>query len=114
MPIPQPPPTLFVGNVRDIDPSNAPDSFKRLAEIYGEIFRLDIPGREGRTIVVSSYNTINDVCDADRFEKPISSSLKEVRALTGDGLFTAYPGERVGRNDSRPACIKLTRQRLGV
>lgn len=95
IPIPQPPPSLFVGNIRDIDPSNAPDSFKRLAEIYGEIFRLEIPGREGRTIVISSYDTISDACDATRFQKPIGSTLKEVRVLTGDGLFTAFPEEKV-------------------
>jgi cytochrome P450/NADPH-cytochrome P450 reductase len=43
--IPQPPPTLFMGNIADIDPSNAPASFQRLAEIYGEIYQLDLPGR---------------------------------------------------------------------
>lgn len=96
-PIPQPPPSLFLGNVPDIDPSNGPASFQRLAEIYGEIYYLDLPGRQGRTIVVSSYDTINDCCDASRFEKPIDGTLKQVRALTGDGLFTAYPGEKVPR-----------------
>jgi hypothetical protein len=94
-PIPHPPPSLFVGNVADIDPSNAPASFQRLAEIYGEIYQLDLPNRQGRTIVVSSHETIDDCCDASRFEKPIDGSLKQVRALTGDGLFTAYPGEKV-------------------
>jgi cytochrome P450/NADPH-cytochrome P450 reductase len=95
IPIPQPPPAFFVGNVPDVDPSNAPGSFRRLAEIYGEIYQLNLPGRPGRTIVVSSYDTINDVCDADRFEKPILGNLQQVRALTGDGLFTSYPGEKV-------------------
>jgi cytochrome P450/NADPH-cytochrome P450 reductase len=94
-PIPQPPSTLFIGNVTDIDPSNAPASFRRLAEIYGEVYQLDLPGRQGRTIVVSSHNTINDCCDASRFEKSIDGPLIQVRALTGDGLFTAYPGEKV-------------------
>jgi cytochrome P450/NADPH-cytochrome P450 reductase len=94
-PIPQPPRTLFIGDVTDVDPSNAPGSFQRLAEIYGEIYQLDLPGRQGRTIVVSSYDTINDCCDRDRFEKPIDGTLKQVRALTGDGLFTSYPGEKV-------------------
>jgi cytochrome P450/NADPH-cytochrome P450 reductase len=95
VPIPQPPPTFFVGNVPDIDPLDGPGSFKRLAEIYGEVYQLALPGRQGRTIVVSSYDTINDCCDAERFEKPVDGTLKEVRALTGDGLFTAFPGEKV-------------------
>jgi cytochrome P450/NADPH-cytochrome P450 reductase len=93
--IPQPPPHLFVGNVPDVDGTNAPASFQRLAEIYGEIYRLDLPGRPGKTFVISSYDTINDCCDAERFEKPIGGALEQVRALTGYGLFTAYPGEKV-------------------
>lgn len=93
LPIPQPTPSFLLGNLRDIDPTDAPGSFNRLSEIYGEIFQLDLAGR--KTIVCSSYDTINDLCDAARFEKPVSGALEEVRALTGDGLFTAYPGEKV-------------------
>ncbi|KAF3036352.1 hypothetical protein E8E12_008017 [Didymella heteroderae] len=92
LPIPQPTPSLLLGNLRDIDPTDAPGSFNRLAEIYGEIFQLDLAGR--KTIVCSSYDTINDLCDANRFEKTVSGALEEVRALTGNGLFTAYPGEK--------------------
>ncbi|EFQ89396.1 hypothetical protein PTT_14357 [Pyrenophora teres f. teres 0-1] len=94
VPIPQPPPSLFIGNLSEIDPTNVPSSFQRLADIYGEIYQLDLPGRKGKVVVISSYDTINDVCDADRFEKPINATLEEVRALTGNGLFTAYPGEK--------------------
>ncbi|RYO30510.1 Bifunctional cytochrome P450/NADPH--P450 reductase [Alternaria arborescens] len=94
LPIPQPPPHLFVGNFAEIDPNDAPGSFQRLADIYGEIYQLELPGRDGKLIVVSSYDTINDCCDSERFEKPINATLEEVRALTGDGLFTAYPGEK--------------------
>ena len=95
IPIPQPPPQLFIGNLSEIDPTDASSSFQRLADIYGEIYQLQFPGRDGKVIVVSSYDTINDCCDSDRFEKPINATLDEVRALTGDGLFTAYPGEKV-------------------
>jgi cytochrome P450/NADPH-cytochrome P450 reductase len=95
LPIPQPPAHLFVGNVSEIDPNDAPGSFQRLAEIYGEAYQLDLPGRKGKVVVMSSYDTINDCCDGARFEKPINATLEEVRALTGDGLFTAYPGEKV-------------------
>jgi hypothetical protein len=107
-PIPQPPPTLFIGNVADISPSNAPASFQRLAEIYGEVYQLSLPGRQGRTIVVSSHSTVNDCCDASRFEKPIDGALKQVRALTGDGLFTAYPGEKVCLEQIEDATDELT------
>jgi hypothetical protein len=109
MPIPQPPSKLFIGNVADIDPSNAPASFQRLAEIYGEIYQLDLPNRQGRTIVVSSHETIDDCCDASRFEKPIDGSLKQVRTLTGDGLFTAYPGEKVWDRKPDTVAAQLTK-----
>ncbi|KAF2470639.1 bifunctional P-450/NADPH-P450 reductase [Lindgomyces ingoldianus] len=89
--IPQPPLKWFFGNIQDIDPVNTVGSFWRLADIYGPIFKLSLPGRT--VIVVSSYELVNDVCDWNRFEKPVNGALKEVRALTGDGLFTAYPGE---------------------
>lgn len=92
IPIPQPTPSFLLGNLRDVDPTDAPGSFDRLAEIYGEIFQLDIAGR--KTIVCSSYETINDLCDATRFEKPVQGALEEVRVLAGDGLFTAYPNEK--------------------
>ncbi|EUC36074.1 hypothetical protein COCCADRAFT_89080 [Bipolaris zeicola 26-R-13] len=94
VPIPQPPPHLLIGNIGAIDSDDAPGSIQRLSDIYGEIFQLHIPGRPGRIIVVSSHDTINDCCDGDRFEKPINATLEEVRALTGNGLFTAYPGEK--------------------
>jgi cytochrome P450 len=113
-PIPQPPPTFFVGNVPDIDPSNAPGSFKRLAEIYGETYQLNLPGRQGRTIVVSSFDTINDCCDAERFEKPIDGALEQVRALTGDGLFTSYPGEKVCFHTSICSLSLTSHQAWGV
>jgi cytochrome P450/NADPH-cytochrome P450 reductase len=60
--------------------------------VYGEIFRLDLAGR--KTVVCSSYETVNDLCDWSRFEKPVQGALEELRALIGDGLFSSYPGEK--------------------
>jgi cytochrome P450 / NADPH-cytochrome P450 reductase len=97
LPIPQPPPSFLLGNLKDIDPSNAPASMWRLADIYGPIFKLSLAGRN--TIVVSSYELVNDLFDWNRFEKPVNGALNEVRTLTGDGLFTARPGEHVGVAD---------------
>lgn len=65
----------------------------RLADIYGEIFKLDLPGRT--TVVVSSYDLVNEICDPTRFEKPINGALAQVRMLLKDGLFTAYGNEPV-------------------
>lgn len=97
LPIPQPPTKFLIGNLGDIDPTNAPASMWRLADIYGAIFKLSLAGRT--TIVCSSYELVNDLFDWDRFEKPISAALEEVRALTKDGLFTAYPGEHVSKEN---------------
>jgi cytochrome P450/NADPH-cytochrome P450 reductase len=107
VPIPQPPPHLLIGNIGTIDSDDAPGSVQRLADIYGEIFQLYIPGRPGKIIVVSSYDTINDCCDGQRFEKPINATLEEVRALTGNGLFTAYPGEKVGPRFRNVKCTYI-------
>lgn len=93
LPIPQPPTKFLIGNLQDIDPVNTPSSLWRLADIYGPIFKLALPGRT--LIICSDYELCNDLCDSNRFEKPVEGPLKEVRALTKDGLFTAYPGEPV-------------------
>lgn len=34
-PIPQPPPLPFLGNIKDIDPSDPQGSFGRLTDTYG-------------------------------------------------------------------------------
>ena len=40
-------------------------------------------------MVISSQEFINFVCDESKFDKKVGKSLKELRALAGDGLFTA-------------------------
>ncbi|KAI9667304.1 MAG: hypothetical protein M1821_000119 [Bathelium mastoideum] len=91
--IPQPTPHFLTGNIAEIDPTFIASSFWRLASIYGPIFKLDLPGRS--VAVLSDHELIDEACDEDRFEKVVSGPLKEVRALTGDGLFTAYGDEPV-------------------
>lgn len=85
-PIPQPPPTFLLGNFPDMDPENPSRGLQRLADLYGEIYQLQL-GR--RIIIVSSQHLINELCDQDRFHKDVNRVLDQVRALTGDGLFTA-------------------------
>lgn len=104
-PIPQPPPTFLLRNFPDMvgpasyltrhtqiayrylqDPDFPSRGIQRLANLYGEIYQVDL-GR--RVIVVSSQALINEVSDQDRFHKDIGRVLEEVRALTGDGLFTS-------------------------
>ena len=93
VPIPQPPPHFLTGNMGDVDASFFANSIWRLASIYGPIFKLELPGVT--SVVVSTHELVNEVCDEERFEKTVSGGLREVRALTGDGLFTAYGNEPV-------------------
>lgn len=90
--LPQPPEHLFglLGNLPDMDPSFPIRPLWKLAELYGPIYKLRL-GQE--TVVVSGQKYVNEVCDEERFEKTIASVLTEVRALLGDGLFTAHQHE---------------------
>ena len=85
IPIPQPPPTFLLGNLPDMEPNFPTRAFQRLADLYGEIYQLQLGAR---IVVLSTQELINEACDQDRFRKDISRAQMEVRALTGDGLFT--------------------------
>lgn len=89
--VPQPPTLPFLGNVRDIDPNTPVLSFQKLAQEYGECFRVEIGGHS--VVVVNSYELLNEICDDKRFTKRPSGSLLEVRNGVGDALFTAFGEE---------------------
>lgn len=91
--IPQPPMHWIVGNAGEMDPKFPSSSIWRLADLYGPIFKLNIVGRE--LLVLSNHELINEVMDDDRFEKYVGGALVQVRALAGNGLFTAYGDEPV-------------------
>lgn len=67
IPIPQPPPHWLLGNVPDIDTSQLMLSFRRLAKLYGPIYRADIAGN--RFVRIGSQELVHEVCDDERFEK---------------------------------------------
>ncbi|QRV92606.1 cytochrome P450 family protein [Ceratobasidium sp. AG-Ba] len=91
-PIPQPPTIPFLGNVMDIDSELPSNSFTLMSKKYGEIFALNILGREA--VAVSSVKLAQEVLDEKRFHKVIGGALIEVRNLVSDGLFTAHHGEK--------------------
>ncbi|KAG8979216.1 hypothetical protein FRB93_010327 [Tulasnella sp. JGI-2019a] len=72
VPIPQPPPIPLLGNIKDVDPELPFTSFARLISQYGPIVKLALPGR---TAVIVGSQELN------------------IRAVAGDGLFTAYQHE---------------------
>ena len=77
---------LLIITICQQDPDFPSRGIQRLADLYGEIYQVDL-GR--RVIIVSSQALINEVSDQNRFHKDIGRVLEEVRALTGDGLFTS-------------------------
>ena len=92
VPIPQPPPNRFFGNLLDIDRSFPIRSLMQLARQYGPIYRISRP--DGRSsIVVSGFELVDAVCDERRFDKLVWQPLLNVRPFTGDGLFTARTDE---------------------
>ena len=77
-------------------------------ELYGPIFKLKLG--EDR-IFIGSQELVNEVCDQDKFAKVPGGVLEEVRALTGDGLFTAFKGEMNWWKAHRLLVpVRLTRQ----
>jgi cytochrome P450/NADPH-cytochrome P450 reductase len=89
--IPQPAGHLLVGNLLDIDGSIPVQSMMKLAQQYGPIVRLALPGR--KVTLVSGYDLVNELCDERRFDKMVHAPLQNVRAFAGDGLFTAWTHE---------------------
>jgi cytochrome P450/NADPH-cytochrome P450 reductase len=90
-PIPQPKPDPILKNLKDLDPKGPVQGLMRLARIFGPIFRLSFADSD--MLVVSSQALVNELCDEKRFDKRVHAPLKAIRALAGDGLFTAYTQE---------------------
>ena len=89
--IPQPQGTFLIGNLKDLDPDRLTESFQRLQELYGDIYRLTI--FQSNVVVISSQKFVDCVCDESKFDKKIAIVLQELRNAGGDGLFTAHTSE---------------------
>lgn len=86
-PIPHPPKKPLVGNMLSLD-ANAPvQHLVRLTRELGPIFWLDMMGAP--LVIVSGHDLIDELSDEKRFDKAVRGSLRRVRAVGGDGLFTA-------------------------
>jgi cytochrome P450/NADPH-cytochrome P450 reductase len=89
--IPQPKPLPILGNLPDIAMDAPVQSFMRLAQTHGPIFRLLLGGRT--VTVLSSQELVDEICDETRFEKKVHKTLENIRVFAGDGLFTAFNEE---------------------
>ncbi|WFU15131.1 cytochrome P450 [Bradyrhizobium sp. CB3481] len=86
-PIPHPPKKPVVGNMLSLDPNAPVQHLVRLSKELGPIFWLDMMGAP--IVIVSGHDLIDELSDEKRFDKTVRGSLRRVRAVGGDGLFTA-------------------------
>ncbi len=92
IPMPGPPQLPVLGNIHQLNSDSPVQALQVLAKEYGEVFRLKIASRQ--LVVLSSQRLVDEVCDENRFEKKLHGPLTELRALAGDGLFTAETKEK--------------------
>ena len=90
-PIPHPPKKPVVGNMLSLDPNTPIQHMSRLAKELGPIYWLDMMGAP--LVVVSGADLVDEISDEKRFDKSVRGSLRRVRAVGGDGLFTAHTNE---------------------
>jgi cytochrome P450/NADPH-cytochrome P450 reductase len=90
-PIPHPPTKPVVGNMLSLDPNAPIQHMMRLAKELGPIYWLDMMGAP--LVVVSGADLVDEISDEKRFDKSVRGSLRRVRAVGGDGLFTAHTNE---------------------
>src|SRR5499427_6848963 len=86
-PIPRPPAKPVVGNMLSLDSSAPVQNLTQLAKKLGPIFWLDMMGAP--IVFVSGHDLVNELSDEKRFDKVVRGPLRRVRAVAGDGLFTA-------------------------
>jgi cytochrome P450 / NADPH-cytochrome P450 reductase len=90
-PIPRPPTRPVVGNMLSLDSTAPVQNLTRLAKELGPIFWLDMMGSP--IVIVSGHDLIDELSDEKRFDKAVRGPLRRVRAVAGDGLFTADTSE---------------------
>ena len=90
-PIPHPPTRPVVGNMLSLDSAAPVQDLVRLTKELGPIFWLDMMGAP--LVIVSGHDLVDELSDEKRFDKAVRGSLRRVRAVGGDGLFTADTSE---------------------
>jgi len=83
----RPPSLPGLGNLHLVLGTTPIQSFIRLMDEYGPVFKFRKLGED--MIFVGSQEIVNELCDERRFEKDLSSILRTLQAVVGDGLFTA-------------------------
>ncbi|MFC6582677.1 cytochrome P450 [Sulfitobacter aestuariivivens] len=84
--IPMPEKKPVVGNMLSVDKDQPLQSLMDMTRKLGPIIRMDMMGTP--LVVVSGPDLVDELCDEQRFDKAVRGSLRRVRAIGGDGLFT--------------------------
>src|SRR5712672_1393090 len=90
-PIPHPPTKPVVAKMLKKDSTAPVQHLVRLTKELGPIFWLDMMGAP--LVIVSGHDLVEELSDEKRFDKAVRGSLRRVRAVGGDGLFTADTSE---------------------
>lgn len=76
----------LLGNVLSVDKDQPLQSLMDMTRDLGPIIRMDMMGKP--MVIVSGHKLVEELCDESRFDKAVRGSLRRVRAIGGDGLFT--------------------------
>lgn len=91
LPIPSPPHQHYMGllgHAPDLDPVLPVRTYWQLMDQYSPIFQLDLNMPYPR-VFVGSRELVNEMADDTRFTKFTHRLHREMRAVFGDGLFSA-------------------------
>lgn len=91
LPIPTPPRIPVLGNLLQLPSGRLTQHLMGVAPQFDGIFAIDFAGL--RVPFVTSAALTAELCDEKRFRKTIKPPLSILRALAGDGLFTAHTDE---------------------
>ncbi|MBI3698978.1 MAG: cytochrome P450 [Afipia sp.] len=86
-PIPHPPKQPVIGNMLSLDSTAPVQDLVRKTKELGPIFWLDMMGQP--LVIVGGFDLVDELSDEKRFDKAVRGALRRVRAIGGDGLFTA-------------------------
>jgi cytochrome P450/NADPH-cytochrome P450 reductase len=89
--IPQPPRTPILGHALALDRHAPIAGLNAFAKQLGPIFELDVMG--AKIVFVAGARLASELWDETRFDKAVRGPLARVRAIGGDGLFTAKTNE---------------------
>ena len=86
-PIPHPPRTPLLGNLLSLGTVHPVQDMMKLARELGPIYWLDMMGSP--LVIISGQELVNELCDEKRFDKTTRGTLRRLRVIGGDALFTA-------------------------